>query len=226
MEWTPPPRLVALTALGIHRGLSTRVPGPQPPADAVARRGLDQAWRPGSVAAWNGQVIGAKAAVVVAPPPPRPDAVASSTGVAGPVQPSEAPPPHLLRAGVSQDAASVEAPPTPPQAVRSVRPRLPPVLPRTLADTAVVGALAAELVSSQARFQRAEAAAAEAWAEAVVLHARLLHHEPSVVGEHRIAAGHPEALALEMERRGLLARQAGLLQRFLEEAAEADPGPP
>ena len=110
-------------------------------------------------------------------------------------------------------------PPTPPLAVRAVRPRLPPVLPRTLAETAVVGALAAELVSARARFQRAEAVSAEAWAEAAVLHARILRHQPLEAGEHRIAAGHPEALELEMERVALLGRQAALLQRSLEEAA-------
>ena len=83
----------------------------------------------------------------------------------------------------------------------------------------MVSALAAELVSSQARFHRAEAQAAEAWAEAVVIHARLLRHQPLEAGTLRIAAGHPDALGLEMQRRELLGRQAALLQRFLEEAA-------
>jgi len=93
------------------------------------------------------------------------------------------------------------------------------VLPRTLAETAVVGALAAELVSSRARFQRAEALAAEAWAERVVIHARLLRHQPLAEGALRIDVGHHEALALEVQRREHLGRQAALLQRFLEEAA-------
>ena len=271
MAWVPPPRLVAQTALQIHRSLATRVGGPPPPTDAGAQR--------------EDQAAVAAAAVVVL------DAEEGPPAAAGPVQPSDAPPPHLLRAGVNLAATGTDAPlaplapqgvppraqlprveapqapwrlrvlrgprgpraqvppmltpqvaeapqtprvqqrprrprepldvglPTPPLAVRAVRPRLPPVLPRTLAETAAVGALAAERVSARARFQREEAVSAEAWAEAVVLHARILRHQSLEAGSTALQRGDPEALELEMERVALLGRQAALPQRFLEEAS-------
>ena len=92
------------------------------------------------------------------------------------------------------------------------------MLPRTLADTAVVGALAGEMVASLARFQRAEAQAAEAWAETVVLHSRLLSL-PQEDDPETEAAGIEEAKKLEVLRLYLLRRQVALIEQFLEETA-------
>jgi len=108
MAWVPPPRLVAQTALQIHRSLATRVGGPPPPADAGAQR-EDQA-----------AVAAAAVGVLYAEEGP--------PAAAGPVQPSDAPPPHLRRAGVNLAATGTDAPMAPlaPQGVppRAQRPRV------------------------------------------------------------------------------------------------------